>query len=112
MSDNRKGQQIIPTALYTRGTEYTANESKTGPGAEVRRDAGNAPGGGAVHNNLGHRGLDWLRARGTDGLPRAVALSVVAPNLHRIGLLLRKRTWRRCGRAATIALLIKACRRR
>ncbi len=41
-------------------------------------------------NNLGHRGLDRVRSRGADGFARAVALSVVALNIHRIGLLLRR----------------------
>ena len=40
--------------------------------------------------NLGHRGLDRVRSRGADGFARAVALSVVALNIHRIGLLLRR----------------------
>ena len=40
--------------------------------------------------NLGHRGLDRVRSRGPGGFARAVALSVVAMNIHRIGLLLRR----------------------
>ena len=40
-------------------------------------------------NNLGHRGLDRVLAHGAGGFARAVALSVVALNVHRIGLLLR-----------------------
>ena len=46
-------------------------------------------------NNLGHRGLDRVLAYGADGFARVVALSVVAFNLHRIGLLLRRRARRR-----------------
>ena len=47
-------------------------------------------------NNLEHRGLDRVLAYGADGFARVVALSVVAFNLHRIGLLLRRRArWRR-----------------
>ena len=46
-------------------------------------------------NNLGHRGLDRVLAYGVDGFARVVALSVVAFNLHRIGLLLRRRARRR-----------------
>ncbi len=41
-------------------------------------------------NNLGHRGLDRIRSRGAGGFARSVALSVVAMNIHRIGLLLRR----------------------
>ncbi len=46
-------------------------------------------------NNLEHRGLDRVRAFGADGLARVVALSIVAFNIHRIGLLLRRRARRR-----------------
>ena len=46
-------------------------------------------------NNLEHRGLDRVLSYGADGFARAVALSVVAFNLHRIGLLLRRRARRR-----------------
>ncbi len=46
-------------------------------------------------NNLEHRGLDRVRAFGAEGFARAVALSIVAFNIHRIGLLLRRRARRR-----------------
>ena len=46
-------------------------------------------------NNLGRRGLDRVPARGPEGFARAVALSVAALNIHRIGLLLRRKTRRR-----------------
>ncbi len=41
--------------------------------------------------NLGHRGLDRILAQGAGGLARVVALSVVALNVRRIGLLLRRK---------------------
>ena len=37
------------------------------------------PGVESRTTNLGHRGLDRVRAHGADGLPRAVSLSVIAP---------------------------------
>ena len=37
-------------------------------------------------NNLEHRGLDKVRLRGADGFELAVGLSVVALNIHRLGL--------------------------
>ena len=46
--------------------EFAATRKKH-PGVESRT------------TNLGHRGLDRVRARGADGLPRAVSLSVIAP---------------------------------
>lgn len=42
-------------------------------------------------NNLEQRGLDRCRSHGRDGFERYVALSVVACNLHRIGLVLQRR---------------------
>jgi len=51
-------------------------------------------------DNLEHRGLDRVRARGPEGFARTVALSVVALNVHRIGLLLREKARRRRRRAA------------
>ena len=53
-------------------------------------------------NNLEHRGLPRrTRAHGADGFVRMVALSAVALNLHRIGLLLPEgRAGRRHRRAA------------
>ena len=51
-------------------------------------------------NGLEHRGLDRVRSQGADGFARAVALSVLAANLHRIGLLLQKRERKRLRRVA------------
>ena len=51
-------------------------------------------------NGLEHRGLDRVRSHGADGFARAVALSVLATNLHRIGLLLQKRERKRRRRVA------------
>ena len=41
-------------------------------------------------NSLEHRGLDRVRAHGADGFERTIALSVLALNVHRIGLLIRR----------------------
>ena len=51
-------------------------------------------------NGLKHRGLDRVRSHGADGFARTVALSVLAANLHRIGLLLQKRERKRHRRVA------------
>lgn len=42
-------------------------------------------------SNLEQRGLDRVLDHGQDGFERAVALSVVAANVHRIGLVLQRR---------------------
>ena len=49
----------------------------------------------SVINNPEHRGFDQVRAFGADGFARVVALSIVAFNIHRIGLLLRRKARRR-----------------
>ena len=49
-------------------------------------------------NNLGHRGLDRVLARGPEGFARMAALSVLALNIHRIGLLLRRKAWKKTRR--------------
>ena len=46
-------------------------------------------------NGLEHRGLDKVRLRGPDGFKRAVGLSVLAFNLHRIGRILLERERKR-----------------
>ncbi len=66
--------------------------------AEQEREAGSEfvamrrkhPAVESAINNLGHRGAGRVRSRGAGGFARAVALSVVAMNIHRIGLLLRR----------------------
>ena len=54
-------------------------------------------------NNLGHRGAGRVRSRGPAGFARAVALSVVAMNIHRIGLLLRRQSQARDRRTDRLA---------
>ncbi|MCY4226550.1 MAG: ISNCY family transposase [Gammaproteobacteria bacterium] len=44
----------------------------------------------AIHN-LEQRGLDRVRTHGAEGFARTAALSVLALNIHRIGLLLRRK---------------------
>ncbi len=47
-------------------------------------------------NNLEHRGLDRILSYGADGFERVTALAIVAFNIHRVGLLLRRLSRRRC----------------
>ena len=56
--------------------------------AEARRQH---PAVESAINNLEHRGLDRVRSHGADGFAHTVALSILAANLHRIGLLVRRR---------------------
>jgi hypothetical protein len=55
-------------------------------------------------NNLEHRGLERIRSHGADGFERTVALSVLAANLHRIGLLLQRRARERIRRQKKVRL--------
>ena len=56
--------------------------------AEARRQH---PAVESAINHLEHRGLDRVRSHGADGFAHTVALSILAANLHRIGLLVRRR---------------------
>ena len=40
-------------------------------------------------NALNHKGCDKVRVHGKQGVARSVALSVLAANIHRLGVLLR-----------------------
>ncbi len=51
-------------------------------------------------DNLEHRGLDRVRTHGADGFARTVALSVLTLNIHRMGLLLRRKQKKRLRLAA------------
>ena len=66
----------------------------------LRRDAQAASGVESATDNSRHRGLDRVLAHGAGGFDRTVALSVVALNVHRIGLLLRRKARKRSRRAA------------
>ena len=46
-------------------------------------------------NNLEQRGLDRVRTHGKAGFARTVALSILAANIHRVGLLIRARERKR-----------------
>lgn len=46
-------------------------------------------------NNLQQRGLDLVRTHGAEGFARTVSLVVVAANVHRLGLILKKQDERR-----------------
>ena len=58
------------------------------PFAEARRQH---PAVESAINHLERRGLDRVRSHGADGFAHTVALSILAANLHRIGLLVRRR---------------------
>ena len=49
-------------------------------------------------NNLEQRGLDRVRTRSTAGFERTVGLSILAANLHRIGLIAQRRERKRLER--------------
>ena len=54
----------------------------------------------ACINNLEIRGLDRCLLYGREGFERHVALSIVATNVHRIGLLLQRKALARLKRTA------------
>ena len=48
-------------------------------------------GGSEPSHNLEQRGLDRIREKDKDGFARMVALSILAANVHRIGVIVRGR---------------------
>ena len=69
-------------------------------GKRFKAMRGKHPGVESAINNLEHRGLDRVRSKGKSGFARSVALSVLALNIHRIGLLLRRKAASKRRRAA------------
>jgi len=93
--DELPDDNILPKRGYRNRAERERERGETF--AAMRRKH---PAVESAINNLEHRGLDRVRARGPEGFARTVALSVVALNVHRIGLLLREKARRRRRRAA------------
>ena len=85
----------LPKKGYLRGAEREREQATEF--AAMRRKH---PAVESAINNLEHRCLDRVRAHGASGFDRVVALSVVALNIHRIGLLLRRRKKRKRLKAA------------
>ena len=75
-------------ALPRKGRLSVAEREQAQAFAEARRQH---PAVESAINNLEHRGLDRVRSHGADGFAHTVALSILAANLHRIGLLVRRR---------------------
>ena len=48
-------------------------------------------GGSEPSHNLEQRGLERIREKDKDGFARMVALSILAANVHRIGVIVRDR---------------------
>ena len=77
---------VLPKKDYLNKAERERESSKVF--AAMRRQH---PAVESAINTLENRGLDRVRAQGAEGFARSVALSVVAMNVHRIGLLLRQK---------------------
>ncbi len=86
--DELLDQNVLPKSGYLCKAERERGEEFV----SMRRQH---PAVESVINNLEHRGLDRVLAYDADGFARVVALSVVALNMHRIGLLLRCKARRR-----------------
>ena len=80
----------VRAATATAGLSSIAYEPRWNPGDSTAARRQRPAVESAIHN-LKHRGLDRVRAYGADGFDRVVALSVLAFNLPRLGLLLRRR---------------------
>ena len=74
-------------ALPRKGRLCVAEREEAQAFAEARRQY---PAVESVINYLEHCGLDRVRSHGADGFAHTVALSILAANLHRIGVLVRQ----------------------
>ena len=73
----------------------TAREAEPAVAAARRKHSGVES---AINNNLEHSGLDRVRLRGPEGFEPAVGLSVLAPDFHRLGMILRDKERKRMQR--------------
>ena len=75
------------------GTEASRKRERADPFVSARRQH---PAIESAINNLEHRGMNRVRAHGKEEFGRSAALSLVATNVHHLGLMLRQREteWR------------------
>ncbi len=89
--DNRRelDKQLEHNGLPRKGrlTQADRERENAAPFKAARRQH---PAVESAINNLEHRGLDRVRTHGAEGFERTVALSILAFNVHRLGLILRR----------------------
>ncbi len=88
--DDLLDDNVLPKKGFLSKAERAREQEKEF--AEMRRKH---PAVESAINNLEQRGLDRVLAHGADGFAQVVGLSVLALNVHRIGLLLRRKARRR-----------------
>ena len=88
--DELLDHNVLPKKGYLNKTERERERSE-----ELVAMRGQHPAAESAINNLERRGLDRVPAQGAKGFARVVALSVVALNIHRIGLLRHRKARRR-----------------
>ena len=76
--------------LPKKGRLSKADKQREGA-AEFRAARRKHPAVESAINNLEQRGLDRIREKDKDGFARMVALSILAANVHRIGVIVRDR---------------------
>ncbi len=88
--DDLIDDNVLPKKGFLSKAERAREQEKEF--AEMRRKH---PAVESAINNLEQHGLDRVLAHGADGFAQVVGLSVLALNVHRIGLLLRRKARRR-----------------
>ena len=96
-NQERLGELLKTAALPKKGRPSAAERRREAEPtfAKARR---RHPAVESAINNLEQRGLDRVRTRGAAGFERTVGLSILAANLHRIGLIARRRERKRLDR--------------
>jgi len=90
--ENRKRLDEILEGNYLPKKGKLGEKDKQRQGSEEFTEARRQhPAVESAINGLNHKGCEKVRVHGKDGFARSVALSVLATNLHRLGVLVRNR---------------------
>lgn len=89
---NRKSLDEILEGNYLPKKGKLGKKDRQRQGAEEFKEARKQhPAVESAINGLNHKGCDKVRVHGKEGFARSVALSVLAANIHRLGVLVRNR---------------------
>ena len=84
-------ETILKNAALPKKGRLTKADRKRESGEAFREARRKHPGVESAINNLEQRGLDRVREKSKAGFARMVALSILAANVHRVGVIVRDR---------------------
>ena len=83
--------RLLKNAVLPKQGRLSKADTKRESAEEFRAGRKAHPAVESAINNLEQRGLDRVREKSKEGFSRAVALSMLAGNVHRIGMIVRER---------------------